>query len=55
MLTRRCDLCKKKVDLDNSVKVGVHWFANIELCHDCGKTIISFLKKKKLYKEPVKV
>jgi len=50
MLIRRCDLCKKKVDVDNSIKVGAHWYANIELCHQCGKFIINFLKKKKLYK-----
>ena len=50
MNVHKCDICKKKVEMD-SVKAGVGYFADKEFCLKCGKPILDFLRKNKLLKE----
>jgi len=50
MNIHKCDICKKKVEMD-SVKAGVGYFSDKEFCLKCGKPIVDFLKKHKLIKE----
>jgi len=44
MRVTKYDLCKKEIK-DKSIVAGVGFFANTELCNDCGFPIVKFLKK----------
>jgi len=50
MMIHRCDICKKKIDRDESVYVRVDWH-NHEMCRICAKPVLTFLKKNKLVKK----
>lgn len=46
----KCDICGKKIE-GNSVIARVGFLVSKDFCLDCGKPIITFLKKHKLIKE----
>jgi len=51
----KCDICKKQLkDRNDSVRAGIGLFREKDLCPDCGKPILNFLKKHKLIKEEKK-
>ncbi|MEK7128144.1 MAG: hypothetical protein AAB933_01095 [Patescibacteria group bacterium] len=54
MNVRKCDICKKEIKMEDSVKAGVGYFADKEFCSKCGKPILDFLKKRKLLDEDKK-
>ncbi len=55
MVIRKCDLCNKVIKNDTMVSagMGLNLWAKT-LCYKCGKPVVNFLKKKKLYKEDEK-
>lgn len=51
MITTKCDLCKKEIKNNmQSVSAGFGMWSGYNFCWECGKPIISFLKKHKLVK-----
>ncbi|MBU0732226.1 hypothetical protein KKC88_05085 [Patescibacteria group bacterium] len=49
----KCDKCKKIIK-QKEVMVDAGYPNRYELCLDCGKPIITFLKRNSLYKEKPK-
>lgn len=44
-----CELCRKRTDYPEAISV-LTGIGNFDLCPNCGKSILDFLKKKKLGK-----
>jgi len=53
MLVRKCDRCKKEVNIGEEITAGLGW-DRYSLCARCGKPITAFLKKHKLL-QPAKM
>jgi len=53
MLVRKCDRCKKEVNIGEEITAGLGW-DRYSLCARCGKPIIALLKKHKLL-QPAKM
>jgi hypothetical protein len=55
MQVTKCDICKKAIkDSSNNVHVAVgsSMFSNYhEICASCGKSVLKFLKSKKLVED----
>lgn len=49
MMITKCDLCKKKIT-GKVVLAGFGYSNRAELCDKCGSPVLSFLKKKGLFK-----
>ncbi|OGZ78130.1 MAG: hypothetical protein A2528_02460 [Candidatus Staskawiczbacteria bacterium RIFOXYD2_FULL_37_9] len=49
MNVHKCDFCKKEIDKERII-AGTDYILRpaVELCYDCGKPILNFLKKHKL-------
>jgi RNA polymerase-binding transcription factor DksA len=48
MLIRKCDICKKEIkNRQEEIVAGIEW-PTYSFCSRCGKSIIAFLKKRKL-------
>jgi len=48
MLIRKCDICKKEIqNRHEEIAAGIEW-PTYSFCSRCGKSIIAFLKKRKL-------
>ena len=55
MLVTKCDSCKKEIKKrDERIVVGLGW-PEFSFCGRCGKPIIAFLKKHKLFQPAKKV
>lgn len=50
MMIHSCDICKTKIDRDESVCVRVDW-NNHEVCRVCAEPVLLFLKNNKLIKK----
>ena len=52
----KCDFCEKEIKDDQPLTVGRGYFGGlrVELCNNCGSSIIRLLKKKKTIKEKIK-
>lgn len=46
MLIRKCDCCKKEIQIGEEVAAGLGW-DRYSLCARCGRPIVTFLKKRK--------
>lgn len=44
----KCDLCKREIDSEPITILGLTPLSRIELCQECAKPIIEFLKKEEL-------
>jgi len=52
MYVTKCDICKKQIKAGEKVVAGYGYaFGASEFCANCGKPIITFLKKHGLLKE----
>jgi len=54
MFIKKCDICKKKIEYDTMIRIGVSRHSDKDFCLKCGKPILDFLKKHKLIKEEKK-
>lgn len=58
MKITQCDICKKEIEKDAEklqiAREGRLLFKHFEICADCGKPVLKFLKNKKLIKEETK-
>lgn len=43
MTITQCDICQKKID-EEPIIAGISFWKKVELCHDCGKPVLKFLK-----------
>ncbi|KKQ23479.1 MAG: hypothetical protein US35_C0004G0012 [Parcubacteria group bacterium GW2011_GWA2_37_10] len=51
MNVSKCDLCKKEIK-GQPLTVGRGFFHDVkEICDDCGKPVLEFLRKNKFIKE----
>lgn len=50
MRINKCDICKKEIKYIESIDVRFE-YNNYELCYDCNKPVLNFLKKNKLVKK----
>ena len=46
MNVRKCDICKKEIKYENSVRAAVEYISK-EFCLECGKPVLNFLRKYK--------
>lgn len=54
MNIRKCDICKKTIKEKKYLRIdqaGNYYFDLIELCLNCAKPVIKFLKSKNLIKD----
>lgn len=50
MIIEKCDICNKNIK-DKPIRIRWGFYKSSDLCLDCGKPILEFLKKNKLIKE----
>lgn len=53
MTIRKCDMCKKEIN-DQYVADWAGFYADVELCQDCGSPILGFLQRYKFIKKEEK-
>ncbi|MDR3583541.1 MAG: hypothetical protein P4L62_04245 [Candidatus Pacebacteria bacterium] len=52
MRITKCDICKKVLGkTEDKVNVSVGFYSSFDICHNCAKPILKFLKDKKLIEE----
>jgi hypothetical protein len=51
MNVTKCDICHKTIKGKTVLRVSLDFFESFELCPNCAKPVVTFLKAKKLIRK----